>query len=170
MSRLASMSPAALRAVFSPDADDNLIVLLTFSGAGLSTPVRISDGYTTRLSESATDILYGVRSRGNDFIFLPINISLPTEEEAAPRCKISISDVTRRLLPVVRTITGALTVTIEIVLASNPDVVEVSYGNFLMSAISYSADTITGELTVDALGSEPFPAHQFTPSYFPGLF
>lgn len=170
MSRLGSLSPAALRAVFSPDSDDTLIVLLTFTGTGVATPIRIADNFTQRLSETDDDVVYGVRSRGNDFIFLPFNFNLPTEDDAAPRCKITINDVTRHLIPAIRMITQAPTVTIELVLASDPDVVEVSVGNFLMSAISYNADTITGELTVDVLANEPFPAHTFTPSYFPGMF
>lgn len=169
MSRLPSLSPEALKAIYSPDSDDTLIVLLTFSGSGIST-TRIADNYTQRLSETASEVVYGVVSRGSNFLFLPFNFSLPTEDDAAPRCQITINDATRQLIPILRSINQAVTVKIEIVLKSNPDVVEVDFGNFLMSGITYNADTITGELTVESLALEPFPAHSFTPSYFPGLF
>lgn len=171
MSRLASLSPAALRAMFSPDADDTLITLLTITGPGIATPIRLADGYTQRVSETADDEVYGVPSRGSNYLFLPLQITLPTEEQgAAPRCSITIHDVTRVLLPAVRTISSAPNVLLELVLSSAPDVVEASFAGFKMAGISYNADTISAELTVESLAVEPFPAHSFTPAYFPGLF
>lgn len=171
MSRLSTLSPAALRAMFAPESDDNLIVLLTITGEGVDTPIRLADGYTQRLSETADDILYGVRSRGLDFVFLPLSVTLPTEEQAAvPRCQVAIHDVTRIIMPAVRAISTAPKVTMELVLSSTPDAVEAEFANFLMSSISYTADSITAELTVESLAVEPFPAHTFTPNYFPGLF
>jgi hypothetical protein len=46
MSRLASLSPAALRAMFSPEADDSLMILMTITGSGVAAPVRLADSYT----------------------------------------------------------------------------------------------------------------------------
>lgn len=171
MTRLSTLSPAALRMMFSPDADDTLITLLTITGTGIATPIRLADGYTQRISETAEDVVYGVVSRSNNYIFLPIRISLPTEEqEAAPRAQISISDVTRYLTPVIRSITAAPTVTLELVLASDPDSVEVEFPGLLMSGITYNRDLVTADLSVESLTIEPFPQHTFTPSGFPGLF
>jgi hypothetical protein len=172
MSRLGSLSPAALQAMFSPDASDTLAVLLTISGPGMTT-VRLTDNYTQRITSLTTDdeVVYGIRSRSQDYIFIPFSITLPTEEtEAAPRCQITINDVTRYLIPTIRNATTALSVNIELVLTATPDVVEASFGGFLMSGISYNANTITADLNVESLAIEPFPAHTFTPSYFPGLF
>ena len=45
-----------------------------------------------------------------------------------------------------------------------------SFPNFLVGGIQYNADSIIATLTVASLVNEPFPAHTFTPSYFPGLF
>lgn len=170
MSRIASLSADALRAMFSQESDDTLIVLLTISGSGFTT-IRIADNYTERLSESDSDIVYGVTSDSVEYTFIPFSITLPTEEmEAAPRCQITINDVTRLLMPTIRSIQTAPTVQIDIVLKSNPDVVELSFGGFILSNISYNANQITADLTVESLAIEPFPAHTFTPSYFPGLF
>lgn len=175
MSRLDSLSSNAIAKLFSPESDDVFITLLTISGSGFST-IRLADNYTTRLSETADDILYGVQSNLGggttyDFTYLPFNITLPTEEfSAAPRCKITISDVTRLLIPTIRTIQSAPSVQIDIVLASAPNVVEVTFGSFLLGNVNYNADTISADLTVDSLSVEPFPQHTFNPSYFPGLF
>jgi hypothetical protein len=169
VSRLATLSPAALRAMFSPEADDTLITLVTITSTAGT--IRLADGYTQRISETADEVIYGVPSRGNDYTFLPLEITLPTEEEqAAPRCSITLHDVTRFLTPVIREVTAPPTVTLELVLASAPDVVEASFPDFLMGAITYNRDTVTAELTVESFTNEPFPAYTFTPGYFPGLF
>lgn len=169
MSRLSTLSPAALRAMFSPDADDTLITLVTITTTNET--LRLADGYTQRLSETADDVTYGVRSRTLDYTFLPLQITLPTEEEqSAPRCSITIHDVTRYLTPVIRGVSAPPTVTLELVLSSAPDIVEASFPGFLMGAITYNKDTVNAELTVESFSAEPFPAHTFTPAYFPGLF
>jgi hypothetical protein len=167
------MSPAALKAVFSPDGDSDLIILITIydpvNTATVST--RIADGYTKRILESADEVVYGVTSGGYDYTFLPIQISLPSEEEAqAPRCSLIISDVTRYLTPIIRELQGPPRVKLELVLNKTPDVVEVSFDYLYISSITYNKDNVTCELTMINLEREPFPVHSFTPSHFPGLF
>jgi hypothetical protein len=174
MSRLTSLSADALQAVFSPDADKDLIILLTISSrdaSGTLSTTRLANNYLQRISETADDIVYGVVSRSQNYFFIPFNFTLPTEEETgAPRCKVSIFDVTRILIPLVRNIVGAPSVKIEVVLSSTPNTVEIDFGTFLLSGITYNADSISGDLMVESLAQEPFPAHNFTPSYFAGLF
>lgn len=170
MSRRTSLSPAALKAMFSPDADATLFTLLTLTGGGIDGAVRLADGYTQRISETAEDVIYGVPSRGHNYTFLPFQITLPTEEDAAPRCRLVLHDVTRLIMPTIRSLTAPPSVLIELVLSSTPDVVEVGFGNFLLANVSYAEDAITAELVMASLAVEPFPQHTFTPSYFPGIF
>lgn len=171
MSRLASLSADALRAMFSPDASDSLICLLTITGTGIATPILLADNYLARISEDSQEVIYGVTSRGDDYLFLPFELTLPTEEHAsAPRCSITLHDVTRYLTPIIRSISSAPSVLIELVLSATPNVVEASFDGMLMAGISYNANTVTAELTVESLAVEPFPAHTFTPAHFPGLF
>ena len=171
MSRLSPLSPAALQARFSPDAGDSLIMLLTLDGPGIGAPIRLADGYTQRLSETADEVVYGVVSRSQSFMFLPMQITLPGEEDsAAPRFKITLHDVTRQLMPVIRSIPSAPTATLELVMMSTPDVVEASFPGFKLGSVNYNADSITADLSVESWAVEPFPAHTFSPAYFPGLF
>lgn len=170
MSRLTTLSPEAIKSFFSPDADDQVILLLTFSASGMTT-IRLADGFTKTISSNDDDIVYGVTSRSQDYIFLPIEVTLPTEEEeSAPRATITIHNVTRYLTPVIRSITTSINVKIEVVLASTPDTVEVSFEGLQLSGIQYDANTVTGTLTMDSFAQEPFPQHQFAPIWFPGLF
>ena len=171
MSRLGTLSPAALKAMFSPESSDTLITLLTISGSGITSPIYLADGYTKRISETADEVIYGVTSNSVDYTFLPIEITLPSEEQdATPRCSLTIHDVTRYLTPIIRSINQAPSVNIKLVLNSSPNVIEAEFDGLLMSGISYNASTVTAELTVESMDSEPFPAHTCTPSYFPGLF
>lgn len=167
------MSPSALKAVFSPDSDDDLIILLTIYNPSNETEViaRIADGYTKRISETESDIMYGITSNGNDYMFLPMEISLPSEDEAqAPKCSIVMYDVTRYLTPIIRTITSPPRVKMELVLSKTPDVVEVSFSDFYISNFNYNADSVSAELSMIDYEREPFPMHSFTPQYFPGMF
>lgn len=173
MSRLTTMSPEAIRAMFSPEADSDLLFLLTiYDPVNDSTVVtRICDGFTKRISETADDIIYGVTSRSQDFMFLPMEISLPTEQEAqAPRCSIVLRDVTKYVIPIVRTIVGPPKVKMELVLSKTPDVVEASFSGFYISSFTYNADSVTADLSMIDYEREPFPMHAFTPAYFPGMF
>lgn len=171
MSRLATLSSAALAAMFSSDADDSLIALLTFSGDGIATPKRIANGYTGRLSETADEVVYGVTSRSNEFIYLPLEITLPDEAQGqSPECSLTLHDVTRYLIPTIRSLSAPPDVLVELVLSSTPDTVEMSFTGFSLTNISYNRDAITGRLSIESTAVEPFPQHTFTPSCFPGLF
>ena len=176
MSRISSLSSNAIAALFAQESSSSLITLLTISGDGIDTPIRLADNYLTRLSETDSEIVYGVQSNLGgattyDFIFLPFGISLPTEEQSAsPRCTLTIQDVTRYLIPIIRSISTAPSIKIDIVLSSSPDTVEISFGSFLLGNVRYNANTITADLVVESLAVEPFPQHTFNPSYFSGLF
>ena len=172
MSRLTSMSPEALKAVFSPDSDADLITLVTiYDGTTGSELAKLSDGFTERISETADEVIYGVVSRNQSYTFLPIQITLPSEEEAqAPRCTLSIYDVTRYLTPIIRTISAPPRVKLELVLNKTPNVVELNFDYFYITSITYNKDAVNCELTMINLEREPFPMHIMSPTYFPGLF
>lgn len=170
MSRLTTLSPQAIKQFFSPDADDQLILLLTFTAPDMTT-IRLADGFTQKISETDEDIVYGVVSRSQNYIFLPIEVTLPTEEEeSAPRASITIHNVTRYLTPAIRNLTTAISVKMEVVLASSPNTVEIEFSGLQMTGIQYDANTVSGVLTMDSFAQEPFPQHTFAPIWFPGLF
>lgn len=166
------MSAEAIRAIFSPEADTDVLMLLTIYAEDEVTPsVRLADGFTQRLSETADEVTYGVVSNSQQFTFIPMEITMPSEEESqAPRCSILIQDVTRYLIPIIRTITYQPKVKLDIVLSKTPDVIEVSFSDFYINNFTYTANQITADLSMIDYEREGFPAHSFTPAYFPGLF
>lgn len=172
MSRLTSLSPAAIRAMFSPDSDDSLISLITIYYPNSDTvAVRLCDNYTQRISETDDEVYYGVQSRGEDFIFVPVQLTLPSEEDnTAPRCSLVINDVTQYITPLIREIDGPPKVLLELVLANSPDTVEAYFADFYITNISYNRDSVNCELSMNDYQVEPFPCYTFTPRFFPGLF
>lgn len=164
-----NLSEEALRQMFSPEATDTFIILVTIEST--SETVYLANGHTERLDETPSEILYGVISRGVQYIYLPMSVTLPTEErEAPPRAVLRINDVTSLIMPMIRSLTNPPTITLELVLRSAPDDVEIVLPGFKMNQVPYDENTVTAELTVETLTYEPFPAHTMTPSTFPGLF
>jgi hypothetical protein len=185
-----SMSLQAIRSVLSPEGGDDFIVLLTIYDPDETGTIiaRVADGWTQRLSTSATigdadtggpishstdldDVLYGVVSNSQNFIFLPLDITLPDENDGkSSRCQINIYDVTQYLTPLIRTINGPPKVRLDVVLSSSPNTPEITFTDFYITNISYNRDVISFELNMINFDLEPFPQHSFTPQYFPGLF
>lgn len=172
MSRLASMSPAAIRAMFSTDSDSTLITLLTIYDPVTQEPVaRLADNFVTRISEDEEEVYYGVVSRSNNYYFLPLDITLPSDDEGtSPSCAIVINDVTRYIIPLIRELAEPPKLLMELVLSSSPDTVEAYFSDFYIGNITYNATTVTLNLEMINYSKEPFPCYSFTPAIFPGLF
>ena len=172
MSRLTTLSAETKKQIFSPDSDSDLITLITFYDPTTGNVLaRICDGYTKRISETDDEVIYGVTSAGIDYTFLPVQITLPSEEEAqAPRCSIQINDATRYLTPTIRSLVGPPRVKLELVLSKTPNTPEVSFDYLYINSITYNRDTINCDLSMISYEREPFPVHSFNPPNFPGLF
>lgn len=175
MSRLNSLTPAALQTMFAQETNNELILLVTVYNPSnpIEVLLRLSDSYTTRLASLTTDeqVVYGTVSRGEEYLFFPMSINLPDEaESSAPRCSITMYDVTRYLMPAIRTLNGRPKVKLELIISSTPNVVEASFTNLFITNFTYSVDRITADLSMVNYEIEPFPQYSFTPVHFPGLF
>jgi len=180
MSRLNSLSQSAVRAMFASETPEALILLVTITNpADPTTPIRLADGYTNRITSltTDTDVIYGVTSTINggisrDYLFLPMQIALPGEEEAgSAQCSLVLNFVTKEAIELIRYhLTSPVSVQIDLVLASSPNTVEASFSGFKITNVTYNADQITFDLNMVSLSREPFPCFTFTPANFPGLF
>lgn len=176
MSRLTRLSPEAIRAMFSSESDQTLIMLLTIYDPADESQVvfRFADNYTQRITSLTTEeeVIYGVPSRGQNYVFLPMDISLPNEQDTGVgSCSLTLQYVTREAIELIRTELNKPTkVQLELVLSGSPNVVEAIFPGFYITSATYNADSINFELTMINLAREPFPCYNFIPSYFPGLF
>jgi hypothetical protein len=180
MSRLSRLSPAAIKAMFSSETDEQLIMLLTIydpngstDPAAATTPIRLSDNYTQRLSATTDDeVVYGVVSRSNEYVFIPMSFNLPNEQETGlGDCSITLNFVTPETISVIRDHLRMRTkVLIELVVSSNLDHVEAVLQDYYITTATYNAESVNLNLSMVSYNTEPFPSFSFTPSYFPGLF
>ncbi len=154
-----SFSTNAMKAVTAQETKEAFITLLTLSHADLAEPIRVCDDKVNLVSN------------GNTFQAFPFELPLPNEsEDRPPVATLTIGNVDRQIVQALRSITSAVDVLIEIVLASTPDTVEMSLPDFKLKEADYNQLVVTGELSVEHLESKPFPPHAFVPSGFPALF
>jgi len=175
MSRLNSLSQSAVRAMFASETPEALILLITITDpADPANPIRLADGYTNRIASltTDTDVVYGVTSNSKDYLFMPMQISLPGEQEAgAAQCSLVLDFVTPEVINLIRThLTSPVSVQIDLVLASSPNTIQTTFSGFKITNVTYNADQITFDLNMVSLSREPFPCYTFTPANFPGLF
>lgn len=158
-----------LEAMAAPETGEAFVILLTVDHADLADPLYFSTDPTTRQSD--TPLVYKTVSRGRDYIYVPMEIVLPDEKtDAPPAAQIRISNVGRDMVELLRSITSPPSVVMEVILASDPDEVAISYPAFDLVQSEGDESSIRFTLSIDALVTEPFPAGSFNPSGFPSLF
>jgi hypothetical protein len=161
------------QAAYAQETGRVIIALITLTHESLSDPIRISTDPTQRLEEYTTvaDVVYGTVSRGETYIFLPVRIKLPNDADEGPgEMTLEIDNIHRQYMQTIRELFSPVSVNVEIVLDNALDTVEASWPEFLLTNIKYDASVISGTLKLETLEREPFPAGNFTPAYFPGLF
>lgn len=153
---------------FSQETESVFIVLLTLSNDDLDEDIRIaSDPY--ELLPTAN--VRGVESDGLEYIFMPFEITLPRDDSTGTvSATLTIDNVEREVIAQARSVRTPINVKMQCVLSDDVDVVEIEYDYFQLSNVSYDSMTVSGELTLDYWGLEPFPSGRFIPSQFPGLF
>ena len=163
------LSSAATVGINSQETAQVFVSLLTFSGGGLASPIRLCDTPTTRLS---TDPLtYGIVSRSNTYTYLPIRVVLPTSTpDETPKAKLALDNVSRYLMADLRTLRAPMDVLIEIIREAGPDLLEFAVSGFQLRDVTYTAERVEGALLLRDLDRDPFPGGRFTPGFFPGLF
>lgn len=157
------------KALFAQESGEVPIFLLRITHPQLATPILLSTDPTTRLTTDP--LVYGTVSRGSTFLYAGIDLTLPDEvDKSPPASKLTVENVDLGLIPLARSVNSPPAILIEAVLASAPDTVEMTFPALNMSNLTYDAAALNFDLTMDSLVTEPFPAGNFSPAYFPGLF
>jgi hypothetical protein len=152
-----SLSNTALASLQAQQTGEVWLVLLTITNPGAA---------TIRVVNNTEDVV----SRGATFQAFPFEIELPGEDPDSPSsARLRIDNVDKRIVEAVRSIVSPPLITIEVVLASQPDTVEIAYSNLTMRSVEYDAESVRGELTFESIYSEPVTL-TITPNRFPGLF
>ena len=154
-----NVSLAAMQATLAQETSKVFLVLLDVNHVDLLVPVRLVNNTSN------------IVSNGNTYTAFPFSARMPDDrEDREPVAEISIVNVTRELIDEIRNIHSDLSVTLSVVLADSPNIIEWGPLEMEVQSISYDAEKITFSLGMQAFTKEPFPYKAFTPNKFPGLF
>lgn len=163
-----NLSTTAKQSIYAQSTSESWMLLLTINNDIFTDPIRICDKSYELLPLAG---VRGVVSQGNEFLFVPMNINLPIQDDTGiSRASISVDNISREIVRNIRSARTALSITMEVVLSSDPDVIELSAEDFRLERVSYDALTVSGDISVEYFDSEPYPAKRFTPPDFPGIF
>jgi hypothetical protein len=112
----------------------------------------------------------GVIADRTTYIAFPFQIDLPGEDPEQPATsRLRIDNVDRQIVEAIRGLSGPPLASLEVVLASQPEVVEIGFYDLTIRSADYDALYVEAGLTYEAIYSEPI-TFDMTPARFPGLF
>ena len=112
-------------------------------------------------------------SGGNEYIPCGFSCVLPEQNEdgASKSCRIEIDNIDRRIAEIVaETISIPVTLTISIVMAHNPDIIETGPFKFILRNVNISQEKVSAELFDFYIYDRNLPGLRYSPQLFPGLF
>lgn len=153
------LSPAATPGVFATSSDLIALTLLTFSLEGFE---------DLRVVNNTEDIV----SRGLKYEAFGFKINLVNEDtERLPQVTLTIDNLDARIIEYIRSLPSAPLMKLEVVTsADNFQSVERSVDFLKLTSVTYNSLIVTGQLVLDNFMAARFPAEDYTPNEFPGLF
>jgi len=153
-----TLSASAIASLVQETTDEVWLVLLTINHADLVDPIRVVNN------------IDNITSRGDLFVGFPFSIILPEQGPATiGQAQLQIDNIDKMIVETIRTISSPPTVTIEVVLASQPDTVEMALFDLVLRDSSYDAITVSATMRFEDVAVEPV-AESITAQRFPGLY
>ncbi len=153
------LSNEVLAQLFSQSSDDPFLSLVTLDHESFDAPIRLVNNTVN------------IVSRGETYLAFPMKITLPSDDgETTREFNIDFDNASLELIQEIRSVTTAISAKVELILASLPDVVQMSQDNLLMTAISYTSKRVTARMVLDNFLNVSLSSESYTPSVFPGLF
>jgi len=152
------LSPELLAQLYAQESSDPFLTLVTLSHPSFS---------DIRLVNNQEAII----SRGETYQPFPMRLRLPVDDgESARYFVIEFDNVGLELIEEIRSVTDAITVKLEMILASIPDSVQISQEDLKIQNISYNKSKITANIVLDNFLNTQMTSEKYTPTNFPGLF
>ncbi len=153
-----TLSSAAIASLLAQETSEAWLILLAISHADMTTIRVTSDGVDTV-------------SNGDTYIAFPFEIMMPSEQsDQMAKVVLRIDNIDQTIIAEIRALTNEPTVSMSVVMASDPDTIEAGPFEFSLKGASYNQFTIEGNLSFEDILNEAFPADSFTPGNFPGIF
>lgn len=152
------LSNQLLSEMLGQNSSDPFLTLLTLSHPSFD---------TVRLVNNIRDIT----SRGNVYTAFSFKTKLSAEDGESQRTvELEIDNVSLELIDEIRTATTPINVDLEMVLASNPDQVQVDVLGLKLKTASYNKNSIRASLVFDDFLNTEMTSEKYGPQNFPGLF
>jgi hypothetical protein len=154
-----SLSATLQSAANAQETTEVFLALLKIDHDDLTTPER--------LVNNTVDIV----SNGDTYTAYPFEIMLPdADPERPPEITVAIDNVAQDLIAALRSVSSPLSFELSVVLASDPDTVEIGPLALEMTFADWDAGVIRGRVAYPELLGEPYPADTFNPADYPGVF
>lgn len=169
-----TLSTRTKTALMQQETGDCDIVLMTISHPSWGNRVlRFSTHSTTllRIDDDTNLPIYGTISRGNEYLYVPVQVSLPNSaDEQPPEAHIIVSNISRELSPYIKLVDKEPPkITIEVVNTGTPDTVEMAFEDLDFATTTWDANSIDIKIVNDIASSEAVPYLRFSLGYFPNM-
>ncbi len=153
-----TLSDDAVASQNAEQTDKVWITLVTIEHDDLDAPIRVCDNNEAVISNGET--------------FLPYAFELDLAGEDGDRqtvARIKIDNTEKEIVEAIRAITTPPDVTLQIVLDSDPDTVEVQQSGLKLRGVRFDVGGVEGDLVFEAVAVEPI-ATTMNPAMFPAMF
>lgn len=153
------LSPEVRQAAYGTETGEVFLVLLTIDHESLADPIRVS-------SDSVATI-----SGGDTYVAFPFEIHLPPDlADERAQVSLKIDNISGQITEAMRSVQGRPTVELQVVLASDPDTIEVGPITLEIERVSYDAGSMEATLVLDDILQDAYPSAIFNPQEWKGLF
>jgi len=155
---LRNLSDNLISQIFAQGSNDPFLMLVRL------THTSFSDIYLVNNIDNVT-------SDGNVHQAFPMRVTLPVDDgETQREVALEFDNVALELIDEIRSVSDFIDVRIQMVLASDPDVIEIEIGEMKIRNIQYDQNTISAKLFIDDFLNIELTSEKYLPTNFPGLF
>ncbi len=143
--------------IFAQESADPFLTLLTLTGPN----------FVYRLVNNSKDIV----SNGQTYFAFPMKVRMPSDDgESVREFQIEFDNASLLLIAALRTVTDPIECQIDMILASMPDVVQITVTDLLIRSIVYDDKRVAAKIVLDNFLSVAVTSERYTPLAYPGMF
>lgn len=150
----------ALRAQLNAqDSNDPLLTLVTITHPDMVEPIR--------LVNNTEDIT----SNGHLYSAFSFTCGLPNDDgESIKQVQLNVDNTSLEFISTIRSITTPMSVNIDFILVSIPDIIQFSLEDLEVRSVAYDISSMRFILTVDDNMNVSLTSEEYNPATYPGLF
>lgn len=144
--------------IFGQTSSDPFLMLITLSHTSFGSIYLVNN-------------TENIISNGNTFIAFPCRVTLPPDTAEAKReARIEFDNASLELIEEIRTPTDPIDAKVQMVLASDPDTVEIELAELQIRDVLYNANKITARLILNDFLNTGLSSERYTPTLYPGIY